>query len=143
MKLRTLLVVLELDKFFTILNTLCINTYFSLLHSSFSSPWSYVCQNETCIKQEAIATRETQLRSCKLICGTYGGLWPKPTGKVVLSTSTTPFYPWNIQLAVLQCSSDACVGSTSVMKADVAQLLRNAFSFFKKTMTQVCRFTVY
>ena len=58
----------------------------------------------------------------------------------MLSKPTTPFYPWNILPVALQCSGDACDGSTSTMKADVAQLLRNAFSSFKSTLAKVCRF---
>ena len=72
---------------------------------SFSSPWSYVCKNDVCVKTEEAPNRSTQLSGCTLTCGTYGALWPHPSGKVSISSETQPFQWWNVAAPVINVSA--------------------------------------
>ena len=42
----------------------------------------------------------TDLNGCKLVCGKYGTIWPKPTGKVVLSKSRIDLIPDSVYFNV-------------------------------------------
>ncbi|CAG0879770.1 unnamed protein product [Darwinula stevensoni] len=66
------------------------------------SPWTWRCNNTEpmrCIRtpKSTLTPSEYQtLAACKLTCGKYGGLWPKPTGETILSKSVIPFLPENV-----------------------------------------------
>ena len=83
--------------------------YFSLY------PYSFVCNvgeviggheiESRCVKVENLAAQNQNkdipgqnLNACKMTCGPYGALWPRPTGNVNLSQTLFDVLPSNIGL---------------------------------------------
>nr|CAD7464008.1 unnamed protein product [Timema tahoe] len=53
-----------------------------------SPVWTWSCRSDRCEKQLVVEGETAQaLDACKLLCGEYRVLWPKPTGVVQLGTS--------------------------------------------------------
>lgn len=45
------------------------------------SPWTYVCKNGTCVKKlRSDSTVIQSLDTCRLRCGRFRAIWPRPTG---------------------------------------------------------------
>ncbi|KAK9874015.1 hypothetical protein WA026_002368 [Henosepilachna vigintioctopunctata] len=66
-----------------------------------TSPWSWDCKNERCVKTEIKQGQEDKaisLEACELICPKETGLWPKPTGIVKLSNFLVPINPNQIEI---------------------------------------------
>lgn len=59
------------------------------------TPYSYACLNETCSRdtnpEDSPSTQS--LAKCRLLCGEYRSLWPRPTGPVDLSDDLVAFKP--------------------------------------------------
>jgi len=91
--------------------------------------WTWICQNESCVKVEATkGTPVIEVNTCKLTCGRFSSLLPKPTGTVAIGTTTTPFLPSKMQLASVKCGSGNC-------PAKIKWLVDNAFNRFQNTLT--------
>uniref|UniRef100_A0A182PDH5 beta-N-acetylhexosaminidase n=1 Tax=Anopheles epiroticus TaxID=199890 RepID=A0A182PDH5_9DIPT len=65
---------------------------------------SYICANEEqCItaNDHQINTEHSKafssLNNCRLLCGKYGPLWPRPTGYVFLGNQTIAINPWDVR----------------------------------------------
>ncbi|XKL63937.1 hypothetical protein PGB90_006301 [Kerria lacca] len=62
--------------------------------------YSWKCINEKCVKTDLPATCKSDtnniLNICRLICGPYGAIWPKPTQEIKLSKEIIPIHPDNI-----------------------------------------------
>ncbi|CAG0879764.1 unnamed protein product [Darwinula stevensoni] len=60
------------------------------------SIWSWECKGEPgqeqCTKLESSSESSQTLETCKLTCGRYGVLWPRPRGHVTLSSKTVPIH---------------------------------------------------
>ncbi|XP_021958409.1 chitooligosaccharidolytic beta-N-acetylglucosaminidase [Folsomia candida] len=59
------------------------------------TPYSYACLNETCSRdrnpEDAPSTQS--LAKCRLLCGEYRSIWPRPTGAVDLADELVSFKP--------------------------------------------------
>uniref|UniRef100_A0A6A7G573 Beta-hexosaminidase n=2 Tax=Hirondellea gigas TaxID=1518452 RepID=A0A6A7G573_9CRUS len=60
------------------------------------SPWTFNCEgtgdDARCVKKEAEPDLPVQtLNQCKLICGSYGPLWPRPSASVTLGSGLQQF----------------------------------------------------
>ena len=84
-----------------------------------------MCKNDKCVKTEAALTRETQINTCKLTCGKYGPLWPRPTARVLLGKKTVTLLPWNIYLV-------------NNVVPNIRILLNKAFEKFKGSVRAEC-----
>lgn len=95
------------------------------------SPWSYSCENGQCVKKAGIPTQGGQLLStCKLSCGKYGGIWPRPRNRTSLAKTTIPVLPWNIHLTKLTCLDVTC--------GEVSKLIKQAYALFFNMTEKVC-----
>lgn len=72
-----------------------------VLKNSWSYKWT--CGDEAkCqrIHNDSLVTDETAYNSqnaCRLVCGRYGGLWPRPTSFVLLGQTLITFNPNNLR----------------------------------------------
>ena len=98
----------------------------AIFFHSVSSPWSYVCKNDVCVKTEAAPNRLTQLSACILTCGRYGSLWPHPRGKASISNDTQPFQWWNVAAPGIN------VNDANGEKAK--ELMEEAYTVFKNRL---------
>lgn len=59
------------------------------------TPYSYACLNETCSrdKNPEDAPSTQSLSKCRLLCGEYRSIWPRPTGAVDLADELVSFKP--------------------------------------------------
>ncbi|XP_031349182.1 chitooligosaccharidolytic beta-N-acetylglucosaminidase-like [Photinus pyralis] len=58
---------------------------------STDSVWTWTCKNNTCQKDRVQpAGKPLSLAACKILCDPYGGLWPKPTGRVEIGKRLIP-----------------------------------------------------
>ena len=72
----------------------------------FSSPgvWKWECneQKQRCEKVEATSPNDViELEACKLTCGRYSTLFPRPSGYAKFGKATVPFMPSNMKLKVI------------------------------------------
>nr|XP_045602904.1 chitooligosaccharidolytic beta-N-acetylglucosaminidase-like isoform X2 [Procambarus clarkii] len=85
------------------------------------SPWGYRCDAGQCIKEDNSGLEGlVTLNTCKLTCGAYGVLWPRPT-TAVLGSSVVEFLPSNVT------HTTACAG-------EVCALLETAIGIFKDNL---------
>jgi len=70
-----------------------------------SSPFTYLCRAGKCVKvdRQDVQTGNSQqegltLDRCKLTCGPYGQLWPKPSGKVTIGKDVVSFLPQHVEI---------------------------------------------
>jgi len=78
---------------------LCLAAVSAQRYYRTSSPFTYVCRAGKCVKvdrQDAQAV--LSLERCKLTCGPYGQLWPKPSGKVTIGKEVVSFLPQNVEI---------------------------------------------
>ena len=112
----------------------------TLLHSFFRplSPWFYSCSNGACRKTAGQPkTRAQQLNSCKMTCGEFGGLWPRPRNNTVIGKETLPFIPSNIVLKEIKCKGSKCA-KIGKLNAGVATLIQRAFALFVNATKKTC-----
>jgi hypothetical protein len=59
------------------------------------TPYSYACLNDTCSrdKNPEDAPSTQSLAKCRLTCGEYRSIWPRPTGNVDLADELVSFKP--------------------------------------------------
>ncbi|ODM91115.1 Chitooligosaccharidolytic beta-N-acetylglucosaminidase [Orchesella cincta] len=80
------------------------------------SPWAWVCKENTCAKVNKDELEPTEdgypLSVCKLSCGEYGALFPKPTGKVEIGKGFVQFYPQNLKFSPVAAPSATLVNLT-------------------------------
>lgn len=74
--------------------------------------WSWQCVNGQCVRNEFLSVDGVQgsLDVCRLTCGRYGSLWPRPTGHTVISQKVLGFDPSRVRFDL----SDAAVRGISV-----------------------------
>ena len=108
-------------------------------YSLFSNPvWSWVCNGDICTKVDAnSSTSAVQLSTCKLTCGKYGSLWPKPTGAIQLGNQTLRFLPKVLRKPTIYCKSSACEDETGQIKNAITSSINKAFSTFEKNIKNV------
>lgn len=71
------------------------------------SPWTYVCKNGTCTKKlRSDSTVIQSLDTCRLRCGRFRAIWPRPTGDVELSRVVVPFKPQNLRVLPVTAPTD-------------------------------------
>ncbi|CAH0391059.1 unnamed protein product [Bemisia tabaci] len=64
--------------------------------------WSWRCVEGKCVRSEdgsshgVIQDMGQTLEVCRLTCGQYGALWPRPTGPTSLSDRVIPFHPGRV-----------------------------------------------
>uniref|UniRef100_A0A0N7ZD94 beta-N-acetylhexosaminidase n=1 Tax=Scylla olivacea TaxID=85551 RepID=A0A0N7ZD94_SCYOL len=93
-------------------------------HFRLPAPYTFNCRSNKCIKEERSGSREFRsLESCQLTCGTYGSLWPQPTGDVQLGSQTVTFSPKNIQVTKMAATSPK-----------VTQMLEDAVNHFTRNL---------
>eukprot|EP00794_Sanderia_malayensis_P003563 gene3563-4069_t len=103
------------------------------------SPWSYTCANGRCLKVSGTPkTRAQQFSSCKMSCGEFGGLWPKPRTKSVIGNKTIAILPYNIVLKSIACKGTKCTGAVKVGGRSVESMIKAAFSYFVNTTQKMC-----
>lgn len=65
---------------------------------AFFSQWTWSCVNEKCLRRTSPDDRNgVTLNVCNLLCGKYGSLWPKPTGRPNAFKNKINFFdlkPW-------------------------------------------------
>ena len=83
------------------------------------NPYTYTCNlgeiigghdiGSRCVRMERAKLQKTDptieglnLNGCKMTCGKYGALWPRPTGYVNLSETVFDVFPDNIALEMHQ-----------------------------------------
>jgi len=92
-----------------------------------SSPFTYVCRENKCIKMDRQDAKEIlTLERCKLTCGPFGALWPKPSGKVTLGTNVVSFLPENVEIKGMTAPS-----------ADIKELLVEAADIFRENIKYI------
>lgn len=89
------------------------------------SPYTYTCTNNLCSREEkGVSSAEHQtLEKCLLSCGTFGSLWPMPTGETVLSKDVVYFNPYNMRVNKIATSNDR-----------VADMLEDAVGYFRRNV---------
>lgn len=90
--------------------------------------WTWICKDEVCVKVEAKGSPVIEVNTCKLTCGKYSSLLPKPSGSVQIGKATVPFLPSKMQLSSVTCGSGDC-------PVKVKWLVENAFNRFQNTLT--------
>ncbi|XP_047476575.1 chitooligosaccharidolytic beta-N-acetylglucosaminidase-like [Penaeus chinensis] len=84
-------------------------------------PWGWACVNETCVKQENTGVRiYPGLNTCKLTCGPFGSLWPRPTGVTRVGNETANFLLEKLILEGIRSPTE-----------EVKGLVTQAFDLFK------------
>ena len=99
----------------------------------------YSCKNSQCIKKPGIPTQRSELlTSCKLSCGKYGGIWPRPRNRSNIGYLTIPITPSSVKLAKITCLDTECGKASST-------LIERAFSLFVNSITNTCssKATIY
>lgn len=111
--------------------------HFSLFSSD--DIWRWECRYDTvssvtrvprCVKvlADAASKDASGLNTCKLTCGNYSMLFPKPSGTTTLGKDTVVFYPTQVQLSSYQCNGKSC--------SNIVQwLIQNAFNTFQQTLS--------
>ncbi|XP_047473217.1 chitooligosaccharidolytic beta-N-acetylglucosaminidase-like [Penaeus chinensis] len=88
------------------------------------NPYSYNCQQGLCVRQERGKTsRHQSLETCQITCGSFGSIWPQPTGKVELSKETVSFSPRQMRVTKAATSDKR-----------VARMLDNAIQHFTRNI---------
>jgi len=94
--------------------------------------WTWVCNNEEnrCMKVSAKSQGGSvvELNKCKLTCGKYSTLFPRPSGYTKIGKDTVPFMPNNLKLKAALCGKKSCPAITRY-------LINNAFNRFQNTLT--------
>lgn len=93
--------------------------------------WSWVCSEseQRCVKVEAKSSSSViELNACKLTCGHYSVLFPRPSGYVKIGHETVPFMPSKVRLKASLCGTSPC-------PAMIRYLILNAFNRFQNTLT--------
>lgn len=112
------------------INDIIIPNYKPNTKCESESVWSYVCQNNRCVKVLADSkTKSTELNTCKLTCGPNSMLFPKPSGYIQHGPDTVPFFPTQTRLVSTKCNGNQCGGKT-------LYLITNAFVLFTNTLEQ-------
>jgi len=92
--------------------------------------WTWLCQEGKCVKTEAKSSSVIELNTCKLTCGKYSMLWPRPSGDAEIGKETVPFRPTRMRLLPTACAGlNACPSS-------VDWLVQNAFNRFQDTLSR-------
>ena len=93
------------------------------------SPYTYTCDENELIGGHDIASRciriektklaknnptmkHNDLNGCKMTCGVYGALWPRPTGHVNLSETLFEVFPDNVAIQLHSTDSTNDEGRT-------------------------------
>ncbi|KAK8737037.1 hypothetical protein OTU49_004769 [Cherax quadricarinatus] len=85
------------------------------------SPWGYRCTNGRCVKHlNTGVTGLVTLNQCKLTCGPFGVLWPRPQ-TASIGTEVVQFLPRNVALV-------------SKVPEQVETLIKEAFDLFKDNL---------
>ncbi|XP_063598449.1 chitooligosaccharidolytic beta-N-acetylglucosaminidase-like [Penaeus indicus] len=93
---------------------------------SLPGPWGWACVNETCVKQENTAVRiYPGLNTCKLTCGPFGSLWPRPTGLTRVGNETANFLLEKLTLEGIRSPTE-----------EVKSLVTQAFDIFKANVAK-------
>eukprot|EP00795_Rhopilema_esculentum_P012281 gene12281-2924_t len=100
-------------------------------YQSFTSAWSYNCKNDVCLKTNATPNRRTQLNTCLITCGRYGGLWPHPSGKTFIGNMTLPIQLWNI--------AEPKITFAAPQNKKAEQLATAAYQIFKARLNKIYR----
>ena len=58
------------------------------------------------IEQSGDSAHDIDLNGCKMTCGKFGALWPRPTGYVNLSEALFEVFPDNIALEMQSSNSE-------------------------------------
>lgn len=74
-----------------------------------------------------------QLSTCKLICGTYGSLWPKPTIAADLGNITLPFLPTQVENPKISCLSSECMKGRAI-DPKLKWFIDNAFVLMRQDL---------
>ena len=75
--------------------------------------WSWECDKREglCVKMLADSSSPmVELQTCRLTCGPYSTLFPRPSGYTRFGTETVPFMPSNVKLKTLYCDTSRCSG---------------------------------
>ena len=108
--------------FHTIIVINCLIIFFKNIYFS-GTPYGYICQHgemigghdigSRCIKMEKSKIEQSSdsansidLNGCKMTCGKFGALWPRPTGYVNLSEALFEVFPDNIALEMQSSNSE-------------------------------------
>jgi len=92
-----------------------------------SSPFTYVCRTGKCVKVDRQDARQVlSLEKCKLTCGPFGQLWPKPSGKVTIGKNVVSFLPQNVEIKGLTAPTE-----------DIKNLLNETTQIFKDTIRYI------
>ena len=95
------------------------------------SVWSWICDNGHCVKVKASSKASSiELNTCKLTCGNYSMLFPKPSGYLLFEKKKVPFIPTQSRLTSIKCKGNKCDGRT-------VWLINNACSLFSNTLAEV------
>ena len=108
----------------------CLHHGYFLFYIS-GSVWSWVCNSGRCVKVKASSqVRSRELNTCKLTCGNYSMLFPKPSGDLQLGKQTVPFIPTQTRLTSIKCKGHQCDGRT-------VWLINNAYNLFLNTLEEM------
>jgi len=92
-----------------------------------SSPFTYICRAGKCVKVDRQDSREVMgLERCKLTCGPYGQLWPKPSGKVTIGKNVVSFLPHNVEIKGMTAPTE-----------EIKNLLNETTQIFKNTIKAI------
>uniref|UniRef100_A0A182IRJ1 Beta-hexosaminidase n=1 Tax=Anopheles atroparvus TaxID=41427 RepID=A0A182IRJ1_ANOAO len=76
----------------------------------------YICVNDQKCITKHVQTHESNtstifysLTHCRLLCGQYGPLWPKPTGIVILDKKTITVHPSNMRFSINNVNQSSAV----------------------------------
>ncbi|XP_063240349.1 chitooligosaccharidolytic beta-N-acetylglucosaminidase [Bacillus rossius redtenbacheri] len=92
-----------------------------------SPVWTWECQSQRCEKLLLAGGQAAQsLDACKLLCGEYRVLWPRPTGKLSLGDSLYTISPNSITAELTPTGRQ--------LSPEVGELFRNAVKLFRKNV---------
>merc|ERR1712002_607738 len=111
----------------SVILVLCIAAASAQHYYRTSSPFTYVCRAGKCVKVDRQDAREVlSLEKCKLTCGPFGQLWPKPTGKVTLGKTVVSFLPQNVEIKGMTAPTE-----------DIKNLLNETTHIFMDTIKYI------
>lgn len=84
--------------------------------------WSWACKNGKCVRSEFPTTytaniTRSSLSACRLTCGQYGALWPRPTGTTAIGDQVMIFHPSMVRFDLLEVAAGITRGPREYLAA--------------------------
>ncbi|KAI5732553.1 hypothetical protein M8J76_001638 [Diaphorina citri] len=104
---------------------------------AFKPYWTWECKYNKCVKSKISTSNEHAPQSlgvCKLRCGEYRTLWPRPTGEIIIGDTLIPVNPMGVEIVAtpntarsLENGFDIVKEMEKNFKAKMVKLFGNKF----------------